>query len=202
MSVEKAALRRRFDAYRRSLNSQSYERLSEQIVARLIELPEITSASIVHVYWPIVTRREVDTRQLIHWLQAHQKEIVLPVVTNFTLEVTGAPRLVHVRYPGEESLRVNEWGISEPRERDPVSVGDLDVVIVPALGADRSGHRIGYGYGYYDEFLTQTSAPKIAPLYDACLVNSIRTETYDVPMDVLVTERNLMRPSRPSVHEA
>lgn len=201
MSVEKDALRHRFDAYRRSLPSHSYERLSEQIVDRLIKLPEIASASIVHIYWPILARREVDTRRLIHWLEAHQKEIVLPVVTNFRMEVTGPPRLEHVRYPGKEGLRVNQWGISEPHEGDRVAIGDLDAIIIPSLGADRSGHRIGYGYGYYDEFLAQTSAPKIAPLYDACLVDSVPLEAHDVPMDVLVTERKLMRPGRPAVDE-
>ena len=201
MSDEKDALRHRFDAYRRSLRWRSYERLSEQIVARLIKLPEITSASIVHLYWPILARREADTRKLIHWLEAHQKEIILPVVTNFRMEVTGPPRLEHVRYAGEECLRANQWGISEPREGDRVSVEDLDVVIVPSLGADRSGHRIGYGYGYYDEFLAQTSAPKIAPLFDACLVDFVPSEAHDVPMDVLVTERSLMRPSRPAVDD-
>jgi 5-formyltetrahydrofolate cyclo-ligase len=103
--------------------------------------------------------------------------------------------LQHVRYTGEEDLRLNQWGVAEPIGRQPVAIEDVQVVIVPALGADRRGHRIGYGYGYYDEFLAGTPAMKIAPVYAACLVDAVPSETYDVPMDVLVTENDITKPN-------
>lgn len=196
MSASKSDLRRRFDTYRRALDESSYTDRSHQIVKRLISLPEIRSAHVVHVYWPMVDRREVDTRPFIHWLKDHRKEIVLPVVLSFQKSDGDAPRLGHVRYPGEEGLHLNRWGISEPVEHHPVSVDSLEVVIVPALGAGRNGHRIGYGFGYYDEFLASVTVPSIALVFEACLVDTVPREAHDTPLDVIVSESEVVRPAR------
>lgn len=191
-------MRSRFDSYRRTLTDCEFRRLSERIIERLVELPEIRNASVVHLYWPMIERREVDTRPLIPLLRARGQEIVLPVVVSYDAASAEVSRMDHVRFIDEDSLRLNRWGIAEPIERDPVAVEDLDVVVAPALGAGRTGHRIGYGFGYYDEFLAGTRAPKIALLYDACLVDEVPVESHDIAMDVLVTESNTIRlsPSR------
>lgn len=199
MSARKTELRSRFDSYRRMLTESEYRRSSDRIIERVTQLPEIRNASVVHLYWPMTERREVDTRPLIPLLRARGKEIVLPVVVTFDASSGEAPRMDHVRYADEGSLRLNRWGIAEPIGCDPVAVEVLDVIVAPALGAGRSGHRIGYGFGYYDEFLAGTAAPKIALVYDACLVDEVPVESHDVAMDILVTESSTIRPqpSRP-----
>lgn len=103
--------------------------------------------------------------------------------------------MLHLRYTDEANLRLNQWGIAEPLDGDPVAVEDLDAVIVPALGAARNGHRIGYGFGFYDEFLAETSALKIVPVYDACVVEAVPVDPHDIRVDVLVTESNVFRPT-------
>ncbi len=195
MSTGKSILRDRFDAYRRTLTISSHARRSKQITDRVIVLPEVVSASTVHVYWPLVERREVDTRPLIRALDDQQKQIVMPVIDTYGMQAGGVARMQHARYSGQAGLQINRWGIHQPTSDHLVPVSELDAVLVPALGAGRSGHRIGYGYGYYDEFLARTTAPKIALVYNECLVDCVPAESHDVPMDVIVTERTVLRPN-------
>ena len=195
MAPTKADLRRQFDTYRQSLDDDTYEDLSRRVTSRLVELPEIRSADVVHVYWPMVERREIDTRPFIHRLRHEGKEIVLPVVLNFRQDTLALPRLGHVRFPGEEGLRVNRWGISEPAEHQAVPIEEIDAVVVPALGAGRDGHRIGFGHGYYDEFLDGNTMPAIVLVYDKCLLDRVPVEDHDRPVDVIVTEREVLRPA-------
>ena len=193
MEASKAELRRQFDRYRTSLDEETYQSLSHAAIKNLVKVPEIHSAKVVHTYWPMLECREIDTRPFIHWLKEHGKEIVLPVVLNFQRTEAGSKRLDHVRYPGEEGLRLNRWGIAEPVDHHSVPLEEIDAVVVPAFGADRRGHRIGFGYGYYDEFLAGINAPTVALVYDDCLVDQLSTEEHDRPVDVIVTESRIHR---------
>lgn len=191
VQAEKAKLREHFVRYRRSLTDDDYEKLSAAIVERAADLPELRGAKTIHMYWPIIAEREVDTRPLIAQLESKDAEIVLPVVLNF--DRTEEPALGHVRYPGSELLRTNKWGIAEPEHGRAVDVETLDAVIVPALGAGRNGHRVGHGRGYYDAFLSSVHGVKICLVYDACVVDAVPCESHDVAMDLVVTEREVVR---------
>lgn len=197
MRPAKAALRAAMAAYRAGLDEASYRRRSAAIVDRLRALPELESARTVHCYWPLLPTHEVDIRPLIASLHATKKQIVLPLVRTFSRGSDGTPRLAHVRFTGEGDLRENRWGVFEPSSGEAVPIETLDVVLVPALGAGRNGHRIGHGFGYYDEFLQQVSAPRVCPVYAACLVDGVPAEAHDVPMTVLVTEDEVLRPLQP-----
>lgn len=193
VAAVKAGLRERFRAYRHGLTLKRYEHLSGLIIDEAKLLPEVREAANVHVYWPMIDDREIDTRPLVRWLEARGQTIVLPRVVNFERTAGTSHRIMHVRYPGESELRFNRWGIAEPPPGNEVSVSTIDVVIVPALGAGRNGHRIGHGFGYYDEFLAATPAPKVVLVYDACLVDHAPSEPHDVPANVVISERALVR---------
>ena len=192
---DKDSLRSRFREYRATLTEREYQRLSHDIVGNAIKLPELRNAHTVHVYWPIVEQREVDTRPLIRWLQRRRREIVLPLVLKFGIGDVDNPRLAHVRFQGEEALTSNRWGISEPESGESVSIDELDAVVVPALGAARDGHRIGYGFGYYDEFLVRVGSPKICLVYEACIRDQLPFGAHDISVDILVSESNIYRTS-------
>ena len=66
--------------------------------------------------------------------------------------------------------------------------------MVPALGAGRNGHRLGYGKGYYDAFLREVDAPTICPVFAACLLDHAPAEPHDVALDILITEDEIIRP--------
>ncbi len=191
----KQALRERFRSFRAHLSEAEYRERSRAIVARMLTVPELARAETIHVYRPMTARHEVDVRPLIARLAAENKQIVLPVVVTFGRAEAGAPRLRHVRYTDETAFRVNRWGIHEPAGAETVPPEALDLVIVPALGAGRNGYRIGQGLGYYDEFLAGLSVPTLCPVYAECLVEAVPAEPHDVPVSIIVTEREIVRPA-------
>lgn len=181
--------RTQFRDYRRSLSLGSYRARSGLIVHRALSVPDVVHAQVVHAYWPLRDRREVDTRLLIAALRGRGADVVLPVVTSYDPDT---PTLEHRRYAGPSALETNRWGIGEPVNTERVGPEDLDLVIVPALGAARDGHRLGHGTGYYDAFLQSVSCPRIALVYEACVVSSLPSAPHDVPMTTLVTEQNVI----------
>lgn len=195
VQAEKEALRRQFRAFRAALSPEAYAARSAALVARAKTLPVLAAARTVHLYWPMTARREVDLRPLVDWLVAQDKQIVLPVVIDFTRGPGAACRLSHARFSGAEQLQPNRWGVHEPVGAETVPVSALDAVIVPALGAGRNGFRIGYGAGHYDAFLNDVDAPRICLLYAECLLPYVPGEPHDVPMDLFVTEDEVVRAS-------
>lgn len=181
--------RRQFRAYRRSLSPASYRARSSLIVHQALTVPALARAEVVHTYWPLTDQREVDTRPLIATLRAENREVVLPVVSSFSPET---PTLEHRRYEGPQSLTPNRWGIKEPTNSELVPPTAVDVVVVPALGVGRNGHRIGHGSGYYDAFLQSVQCPRVALTYEACLAPSLPNASHDVPVTTIVTEQQIL----------
>jgi 5-formyltetrahydrofolate cyclo-ligase len=188
-AAEKDALRARFRTARATLSDEDYTAHSAAVCDRIAALPEIADAATVHVYWPLIARRELDTRLLIRHLDARGQRVVLPVVAAFE----GAPRLRHVVFAGEGRMRPNRWGILEPYDTPEVDPAVLDAVVVPAFGAGRNGHRIGHGRGFYDAFLSTVAATRVGAVFADCFVERVPAEPHDVPLDVIVTEREVWR---------
>lgn len=186
VSPTKDEWRSRFRDYRRTLPPDQYRAKSTLICVRALTLAPVAGASVIHVYWPQTDRREIDTRPLIQALRGRGATVVLPVVTSYD---PAAPTMEHRRYEGPDALSPNRWGVGEPTGTARVAPDALDVVIVPALGADRTGTRLGYGAGYYDTFLRDTDVPRILLTYTECLVPTLPAEAHDVPVTRVVTER-------------
>jgi len=190
-TASKSTLRDRFRAYRRGLSEDEWAERSAAIRAQVRSLPELSAASTVHVYWPQVDHHEVDTRPLVRALNENGATVALPVVTAYP---PAAPEMEARRFPGAEQLTPNRWGIPEPATGRQVDPDAIDVVLVPALGAGRDGHRIGHGTGYYDAFLASVHAPTVTLVYEATLVDALPAEPHDQPVDVIVTESAVVRP--------
>ena len=101
------------------------------------------------------------------------------------------------------SLRRGAYGIAELAGCGrPVRIGNLDVVLVPLVAFDRAGHRLGMGAGYYDRALAARRdrdrayrRPKLVGIAYACQeVDSIEPRPWDVALDAVVTERELIVP--------
>ncbi len=182
-ALDKAALRTRFRTYRTSLAEGTYRRKCLAICDQLAELPEIENARTVLVYWPMLQRREIDVRPLISRMEG--KHIALPVVNDSAMHA--AP------YTSASVLRPNNWGILEPAGDDRVPASEIEAAVIPALGADRRGHRLGYGKGYFDRFLRRVDARFICPVFDACLLDTLPAEPHDIPMHILASESTVFR---------
>jgi 5-formyltetrahydrofolate cyclo-ligase len=103
--------------------------------------------------------------------------------------------LEHYYYEGLQQLDQNQYGIFEPTHGTPVELGRIDAVIVPLLIADKSGHRLGYGRGYYDRFLSQcnTNCVKIGlSLFN--VEEKVPTDDWDVKLDLIITPFGAVKP--------
>ncbi len=81
-------------------------------------------------------------------------------------------------------------GIKEPKVfKRKIFKKHIQAIIVPGVGFDERGFRIGYGAGFYDRFLKDLKALKIGVAFDCCLVDRIKNEKNDIPVDFVITEK-------------
>lgn len=121
---------------------------------------------------------EISTREFIdRW--AEKKQFYLPRVNGLNLEILPYDR---------SRLHLGAFRIEEPSGSDLTPVGQIDLVVVPAVAYDRKGNRLGRGKGYYDRLLKNCNATKIGVGYDFQLVDEIETEPHDIPVDIVITQ--------------
>ena len=127
---------------------------------------------------------EVHTHEMIKE-SLKNKTVILPKVEQHEIE----PSVV-IDF---DNLIPGKFGVLEPIEAMKIAHKNIDLVLVPGIVFDKEGHRVGYGFGYYDKFLRKVpKAVKIGLAFDFQLVDKIPKETHDVPVDVIVTEERVI----------
>ena len=126
--------------------------------------------------------RELDVMPLIKRAIFQGRELYVPLIT-------GAGAMEARRLESLELLRPGSFGIGEPPpDSESISVKLLDLVILPGLAFDlRSFARLGKGGGYYDRFLMESTALRLAPVRLCQLKSNIPCEKHDIKADLLVT---------------
>ena len=174
----KPPLRRMLVDRRRALSAEERTRQSRLIRERLTHIPTVRAARVVVGY--AATPFEVD---LMPWLAEESRRgvtIGLPRTEGQSMEIR--------QWREGDSLSVGPFAIREPASAAPaLELREIDVVLVPAVGFDRRGHRVGFGLGYYDRFLsTVPAATKVGVAFDVQVVDRIPEEAHDVSVDWLV----------------
>jgi 5-formyltetrahydrofolate cyclo-ligase len=162
------------------------------IIERLEALEWVRAAKALALFWPMEDRGEVDLKDFDTRCRALGKAVFYPYYGP-TLAESGFAR---VNDP--EELEERGRGFREPSaEAVRAEPGDLDVVVVPALAASASGHRLGYGAGFYDGVLARFCPParSVIVAYDFELLAEMPTEAHDVACDVIVTDARTLSPS-------
>jgi 5-formyltetrahydrofolate cyclo-ligase len=140
-------------------------------------------AEVIAAYWPI--RDEIDCRLVLTRLMDEGQKVCLPVVRgeNEPLEL----RL----WEHGAALYPSGFGTLAPDESAPLV--EPDVVLMPLLGFDQQGTRLGYGGGYYDRTLAAAShSPRLIGFaFSAQELNHIPRDIHDIPLDAVVTEQGI-----------
>lgn len=181
----KQHIRQRIEKQRRSLTPEWVEAKSAEIVSHLKRVPQFQSADTIHTY--VAWRNEVNNHQLIQDLLAEGRRVAAPVVD------LARRTLVHSFISDFDDLRPGAFGILEPAPEKirVVDISEIDVVLAPGVAFDLLGNRIGYGGGYYDDFLRHTDAFKIALCYHFQIVDEVPVRAADERVNLLVTERGV-----------
>ena len=177
ISEEKADLRTRY-------RHERSERYLEHSFEHLADIAEIAKATTIASY--ISYADEPDTRALNLELINQGKILLLPRIAGKNLE--------WVRWDGDESQISKAKKIAEPIGQADTELGDVEVIVVPALRIDRSGYRLGQGGGYYDRALPQFSAFSIGLIHpDEISSEDLPREKWDIPLHAAATPDVVIR---------
>ncbi|MGC4040810.1 MAG: 5-formyltetrahydrofolate cyclo-ligase [Flavobacterium sp.] len=146
--MNKKELRAHYKALRRQLTIDEIEDKSLAIANRILQL-DIWEKTYFHLFLTIEDQNEVETEFVLQVLAGKDKEIVVSRSNFDTMQMT------HFLLTDNTKFQKNHYGIYEPVDGIEVPATKLDVVFVPLLAFDRQGHRVGYGKGFYDVFLSQ-----------------------------------------------
>lgn len=187
----RATLRETLRERRLALPARTRMAAAEALAERLRTLPELAGAGYVAGYWAV--RGEMSLHALL--TPAPDFVYCLPCIT--------PERLLHFApWRCGDALVQNRYGIPEPEllPESQLTPGDMDVVLVPLVGFDRRGTRLGAGGGYYDRsfaFLRGLPRPArpllVGVAYDFQEVDALPAEAWDVPMDLIVTDARTLR---------
>lgn len=179
---DKQTLRASFRERRLALDPSVRQTATSAIIGSLRKIITDSSARSICLYWPLIERGEIDLRPLVRDLWETGFNVSLPVVVE-----ENPPRMKAVLLSSENTLHSGRWGLMEPHGEE-IQPDDLDLIVVPALAVDRSRNRLGYGKGFYDAFLSRTTATTVCAVFDVCLVENLPTDPHDQPVDMVVTE--------------
>jgi 5-formyltetrahydrofolate cyclo-ligase len=184
----KRALRTRVRALRDALEAAERALGSRSIATAVLELPEVRAISTAMVFASFGS--EVDTMPIVEGLLDRGVRVALP-------RVEGAD-LVPIAFRAGDPLVEAAFGMPEPAAGEHVPPLEIDLAVTPGLAFDRTGRRVGYGGGFYDRFFA-TARPglvKVAVCFAVQLVDEVPHGAHDVAVDVVVTEREVLRPGR------
>ena len=146
--MNKTELRQKFKALRNSLSENEVEEMSLAIANKILTLP-LWEKTYFHIFLPITEQKEVNTEYILHLLSGKDKEIIVSKADFQTRNMT------HFLLTDNTKIKKNEYNIPEPVDGIEVPSNKIDVVLVPLLAFDKKGHRVGYGKGFYDKFLSE-----------------------------------------------
>ena len=192
-SPSRSELRRQLRARRQALSPTQQHQASLGLLRQLMKQPLFMRSYHVALY--IAADGEIDPAPVAQQLWKMNKTCYLPV-----LRPDKAKQMWFVRYDPSTPLNPNSYGIAEPdpfhNHRLPANL--LDMVLLPLVGFDRSGARLGMGAGFYDytfAFKQQKSKgkPYLIGLAHACQeVDQLETASWDVPLHGIATDRELI----------
>lgn len=192
--VDKRRLRARLLRQRDAADVHERRAIDRAICQRLCSLMEFQGAAVVLSYLSMGS--EVETRGIIDAAWHAHKVVALP-------RVAGRQSLHWYRVDGPSELATLErsaFGVLEPAANPAREVvpDASALAVVPGLSFDHAGYRLGYGAGFYDVFLRTFPGSSVGLCRSGTLVDALRViEPYDVPVQQVVTEREIVVPDAP-----
>ena len=186
--LTKSEIRRKILTQRNSISTNTIIMHSKSINNKIIAIKEYENSKSLGIYYPIGS--EVQTFDLIRHSLNHNKMVCLPKV----IDSTSIKFYKIIEDSFEKiSFQKGKYGILEP-SISTETIDKIDMLIIPGIAFDLKGNRIGYGKGYYDRYLSSRKAKsKIGLAYEIQVLNKIPNNELDIPVDIIVTEKRIIR---------
>lgn len=191
---QKNQLRKELRQRRRALTPAQQAQASAQILRHLLQFPAFMRGSRIALY--IANDGEIDPSPIAQRLWQMGKHCYLPV-----LRPASERELWFVEFTRETQLIPNRFGIPEPDHRLAYKLPThlLDAVLMPLVGFDHNGSRLGMGGGFYDTtFAFKHAKPNGKPLliglaHSCQEVDSLQTDSWDIPLAAIATEKEILK---------
>ncbi|MBD8684165.1 5-formyltetrahydrofolate cyclo-ligase [Pseudomonas sp. CFBP 13719] len=190
-SPPRQSLRRQLRAARRALTPAQQRLAARDLYRQLAQHPLFRRARNIALYLP--NDGEIDPQPLLREAQRRGKRTYLPVLSDWP-----RTKMVFQRVGRGEKLRPNRFGIPEPRidRARQRTIWALDLILLPLVGFDDEGGRLGMGGGFYDRSLayrnrrTAWQAPVLLGLAHECQkVERLAQASWDIPLQGTVTDK-------------
>ncbi len=178
--MQKEAIRREILEKRKLLKKEEVIEKGNLAMQKLFSTAEYKNAKDVMFF--VSFGKELYTHDGIR--QAlEEKRVVVPKIVEF--------EIVPCRLNDFRELEEGKYRIMEPAEAEQAD--KIDIVLVPGIAFNKKGYRVGYGKGYYDSFLKDRDVMKIGLCMDFQIVDKIDRKEWDVPMDIVISENQVIR---------
>ncbi|PYF78369.1 MULTISPECIES: 5-formyltetrahydrofolate cyclo-ligase [Marinomonas] len=182
-------LRRQLRQTRRSLSAEEQLAAATQLVFCLknhLNLPEVENAKRIALY--LTNDGEISPHLLCDYYWQQGIQTYLPVIQG--------KQLTFARYTPNTVWQENVFGIKEPVTTEYLSGDELDVVLLPLVGFDSQGGRLGMGGGFYDRTFADKKANEkpllIGLAHDCQEVKNLPVEGWDVPLQAIITPSRII----------
>jgi 5-formyltetrahydrofolate cyclo-ligase len=185
----KDSIRKELIKLRKNLSFQEILNNSIEIKNKLFDLYEYKISNIILFY--ISYNNEVFTHKMIKESIKNNKKVIIPV--------SYKKKLLLSKLEKWEDLEEGAFNILEPKRNcfKKFNIKDVELILVPGIGFDENGNRIGHGYGYYDNLLIKTkNSTNIGLAFECQIVNVIPVNKHDLPVDKIITEKRIIECKR------
>ena len=193
MPTEKTELRRSLRARRNALAPEDQRLAADRLASKIIGTRLFLTSRRIACYLP--NDGEIDTAPVIERIRRLRKTLYLPVISRLSHD-----RLWFAESKPKTRLVPNRFGIPEPvvKSRDLIRAQELDLILMPLVGFDDRGNRLGMGGGFYDrslEFLRHRNhwrKPHLLGIaYDFQRVNGLTADPWDIPLQGVITDQTV-----------
>lgn len=175
-NTDKTALRIRLKGIR--MTQERIIEASRRIRDKVLADKRFLDAETIFCY--ISMPGEADTSDIISAALRLGKRVCVP-------RISGPGQMKAVQIQEDSVLKPGPYGIPEPEDGLPeVNKADIDLAIVPCLGASADGNRLGHGGGYYDRYLQDCNAVKLCLCFRERMLDGIPMDKFDIKMDGII----------------
>lgn len=162
---------------RKNMSVEERYRFSALIFNRLIQFAKYHE----HIGVYISMDHEVDTRQFIAWCFSLNKKVYVPKIVN--------KQMIFIEIHSLDECVINKMGILEPMANQSTE-DTIDLMIVPMLAYNERCYRLGYGKGYYDQYLRQSNCYPLGICFSINFEPELFEQEHDVKLAQIFTELN------------